>query len=153
MCKTWNFFIATEFACSLYFSTKIILYFLHLKLEKLNNLIQNGTLCIKLPVILFSYIFTWQSTRPCTLYGKFLYLGPHIPYESVAWRQAWDRFRRTVKMTCDRCLGCRVWNMLPDMLSAFGFSLRWIVLLWRIDPLLGKDLEVNEYSRCYAIGK
>jgi hypothetical protein len=28
------------------------------------------------------------------------------------------------------------------------------IILWRIDPLLGKDLETNnEYSRCYAIGE
>jgi hypothetical protein len=27
------------------------------------------------------------------------------------------------------------------------------ILLWHIDPLLGRDLETgNEYSRCYAVG-
>jgi hypothetical protein len=25
-------------------------------------------------------------------------------------------------------------------------------ILWRIDPLLGRDLETDEYSHCYAIG-
>jgi hypothetical protein len=25
-------------------------------------------------------------------------------------------------------------------------------ILWRIDPLLSRDLEMDEYSRCYAIG-
>jgi hypothetical protein len=27
------------------------------------------------------------------------------------------------------------------------------IVLWCIDPFLGKDLETNEYSRCYATGK
>jgi hypothetical protein len=26
-----------------------------------------------------------------------------------------------------------------------------MIVLWRIDPFLGRDLEKDEYSRCYAI--
>jgi hypothetical protein len=33
------------------------------------------------------------------------------------------------------------------------FKITMIIILWSIDPLLGKDLETNnEYSRYYAIG-
>jgi hypothetical protein len=61
---------------------------------------------------------------------------------------------------------------LPSVFSATRFTSRLIkwafqikvaycethtrhtTVLWRIDPLLGKDLEANnEYSHCYAVGE
>jgi hypothetical protein len=30
---------------------------------------------------------------------------------------------------------------------------RHTLILWHMDPLLGKDLETNGYSHCYAIGE
>jgi hypothetical protein len=33
------------------------------------------------------------------------------------------------------------------------FKITIVIILWHVEPLLGKDLETNnEYSRCYAIG-
>jgi hypothetical protein len=33
------------------------------------------------------------------------------------------------------------------------YKIFYIHILWHIYPLLGKDFETNNYSRCYAIGK
>jgi hypothetical protein len=43
---------------------------------------------------------------------------------------------------------------LSDKRERGGVDTMSFFVLWRIDPLLGKDIETkNEYSRCYAIGE
>jgi hypothetical protein len=41
-----------------------------------------------------------------------------------------------------------IWESASVLFSHF-----LLIILWTIDPLLGRDLQTDEYSRCYTIGE